>query len=1121
MPSAAPDVPGLAHIQSDSQATNTTANSPIQIGPAGVQGVVTLDVSVPDSIRAGDTIDYTYTYVNTGSTTATGLVVEAIWTNFSLAVNGSWQFCNPPNSCDVLAGSVQGPTVTKTSPSTTVSPRFAIGDLAPGQQGRFTVRLGTRRDIYPKTNQPVSRPAGSGNLYLNGASTPTSQDTAATLVIGPVLVLTKTANTTGKIYPTETGTFVVHVGNATGTGDSVNGQIRADARAATNIIVKDTFPAGGEFVSATGNPTVDTNAKTVTWTIAGPLNPGQTIDLQVVFKKLDVYIDCALLNNASLSATSAEYPLNGNTTYTIPGVGANIPLQIPMVIKSVAATPGSAVYGANGTITIVVQNFWNQPLTGVQLKYYVQSNATYTPGSASPAPTTAPDGTQPGGIVTWTFPMDAGSKTTPTEKTFTLGVVGGYTNAVQAGTGQAQLVAPAGVPSACIVSRAGWLGLTPRLKLTKTTDADPTTKLNGSYIVERGQEFNYIITVTNTGVAPATAVNITDLLPKETAANFRYVGGSATVPPTTVTDGFGGVIAWNGLSIPAGGTLEIRYRLIVDGRDYQQYCNLATAASGNETISYGQRSVCVKINPQILVTKTVDKTTANPGDTVRFTLTLANQENVPYQVGLYDKLGQFIFVNQESGTAGAPTPESQNALRWPLMTLQPGQQVQAVIIAQIPTTCVTRDYINEALFSIVDGVIQPIPAVTAKVHTTCGQIEYSKTSDRTTVSLQDRIVYTLAIRNAGASTATNVEVDDLLPQGFTFVGMEATSAILTVPTKQNTNDGRTKLIWTIPSIATNAAVNIKFIARSGDVVGDYDNLVTVPVGGKCVGACKSGTDGISYGYRIVTVQPLITMEPKITPTACALPGDKRTYHLSILNTNNHDYASTEVLLTLPFGLRYNKALNSTPAPTVSIANNGVSTVKWSGLRIPAKPANAFAAQVVLEVELQAGQVWGNLDTVVATSSPDGLIPRKDGVTDPTVQVCPTSPAIIVDVNRPYVSTGNDVLYQIMLANPTDSPFTATIEDQLPNNFSFLANVQGQASVSGNTLTWANVTVPAATNGVAGIVILQFTAHVNTAEKGATYTNTATVASSSVPLDTTYSSVAVRTASSTFLPFLRR
>lgn len=1112
--------PHQADIQVNPQANANPTNPLSVIGPMGVQGVVTLDVSVPDTIRAGDTIDYTYTYVNTGATIATGLVVEAIWTNFSLAVNGNWQFCNPSNTCDVLAGSVQGPTVTKSTGPTITTPRFTIGNLAPGQQGRFTVRLDTRNDIFPKTNQPVSRPAGSGNLYLNGASTPTSQDTAATLVIGPVLVLKKTATTTGKIYPTETGTFVVHIGNATNTGDNTNGQIRADARQATNIIIKDTFPQGGEFVSATGNPAVDTTAKTVTWTIAGPLAPGQTMDLQVVFKKLDVNIDCGLLNNGVLSVTSDEIPFNGNTRYTINGVGTNVPLQIPMVIKSVISTPGSAVYGSNGTLAIIVQNFWNQPLTGVKLNYFVQSNGSYMPGSAAPAPTTAPDGSQPGGTVTWTFNMPAGSKTTPTEATFSLGVAGGYDSAVQGGTGRAQLVAPAGVPSACIQPKDGRLGLNPRLKLTKTTDADPATKVGNTYFVERGQEFNYIIDVTNTGVAPATAVNITDLLPKETGANFRYVGGSATVPPTTVTDGLGGVIAWNGLSIPAGGSIQIRYRLIVDGRDFQAYCNTATATSGSEAISYGARSVCVKINPQILVTKTVDKATANPGDTVRFTLTLANQENVPYQVGLYDKLGDLIFVNQESGNAGQPQLLSK-ALSWPLMTLQPGQQVQAVIVATIPTICVTRDYINEVLFSIVDGLIQPIPPVTAKVRVNCGQIEYSKTSDRPIASLQDRIVYTLPIRNAGGTLVSNVEVDDLLPQGFTFVGMEGTSNILTPPTKQTTTDGRTKLIWTLPSIAANTTVNIKFIARSGDVVGDYDNFVTVPVGGKCVGSCKSGSDGILYGYRTVTVQPLITMEPKITPNTCALPGDKRTYQLTILNTNNHDYGSTEVLLTLPFGLRFNKVLNSTPTPLVTIANNGVSTIKWSDLRIPAKPANAFGSQVVLEIELQAGQVWGNLDTVVATTSPDGLIPRKDGVVDPTVQVCPTSPAITKDVNRLTVSTGNDLVYRIMLANPTDTAYTATVEDQLPNNFSFVANVQGQANVSGNTLTWANVAVPAATNGVAGVVILEFSAHVNSTEKGKTYTNTATATSPSVSVDPTYNSVTVRVTINSFLPMMRR
>jgi len=1130
---------GSADPAVDPWAENLPSGTPVPLNGAstedepvtatGVQGVVTLDVSVPDTVRPGDLLVYTYSYQNTGTSTASNVVLDAVWANYSATATtntGIWQYCDP-SPCNVLSGSVQGPAVTKTSDITS-GVRFQIGDLAAGQSGQFQIRLRSNKAVYPQTNKTITRPAGSGKLFLNGSSTPTSEDTANTMVIGPVLTLNKTVvDPNLKIYPGETAEFTIKVGNATGTGDSVGGQIRADARPATNIVLVDTFPGGGEFVSATGNPTVNTTAKTVTWTIAGPLNPGQSIEVRVVFRKGDNNISCERLNNSAYNVTSDEMPLRDTTNrYTVSGPAASVPIVTPLVIKSIVSNPTSVPYGSEATITIVVQNFWNQPLNGVQLHYDIQSNTFYVPNSATPGPSAAPTGADSGGRVTWTFNIGAGSKTAATESTFSLRVRGGYTTTIQSGTGRAQVIAPGGVPAACLKTRDGRVNLTPRLKLTKATDADVSTKLGNTYIVERNEEFSYNITVSNVGTTDATGVQILDELPDETAANFSYVVGSGTLDgaprqPDSIVNGFRGSLTWNNLTIPAGGTIVLRYRLVVDGRDYYSYCNFATVNSGVESITVvNQRLICVKINPQINVTKSVDRTNANPGEEVRFTLTLTNNEAVPYQVGLYDRLGSFEFVRQESGYA-TPQQPSSTTLQWPLTTVGAGQQVTAVIVARVPNVCVTRSYVNEALFTNNTDLIQPVPSVKVSVQVNCGSIEYSKTSDRASASLQDRLVYTLQVSNKGTTTGTNLSVIDLLPQGFTYVGLEATSDLKTEPSRQTTPQGQPRLTWTIPSLAPNATTRIKFIARSGDVVGVFDNLMTVTPGGKCVGSCKSGDDGVQYSYRSVTIQPLITMEPVISPTACALPGDKPVYRLSIVNTNTHDYASTNVTVTLPFGLNFVRAIGATPTPAVNISPLGVSTVKWSDLRIPAKPSGAFASQLVLEVELQVGQVFGDLSTVVQTTSPDGLIPRKDGVLDPAVQVCPSSPVVAKEASQHLVRVGGELMYQLLIANPNSSPLTATLTDQLPDELSFVANVQGQATVNGNLLTWSNLTVPAAVNGKAGTVVLQFKVRVVGAAEGARLSNTVAVASSSVPLDTSYDDVTVVVARSIFLPIVAR
>lgn len=1130
--SATPDAPAAPNFSPDK--------------PRLIQGVVTLVLSIdpsptrePNALRAGDYINYTYSYTNNSGQAASDVVIDATWSNFSQNNPGNdtnvFQFCDP-SPC--VAANVQGPAVTAVTPPADVNARFTVGTLAAGQSGQFTVRLRGNPNVYPRTGQQPARPAGSGRLYTSvaggrGPTTPTSDDTKNVLIVGPVLVLSASAVTTTTIYPTDTATYRIRIGNATGSGDQPGGTPREDARPANNIKIVNPFPLGTEFISATGNPVVDAAAKTVTWTLAGPLTPGQSVTVDVTFRRLDVNVgdgDCARVRNDVLNVTSNEMPVVGGVPLTVNRIeGAEVPVQVPMDIKSFSVTPNNPVFGTEGTVTIVVRNYWAQALTGVKLNYDIQTNGTYVINSATPAPTSAPAGTATGGRVTWTFDMAAGSKTTPTERSFTVRVRGGFTDQFTLGT--VQIIPPTGVPSACIRARDARINFIPRLTIVKYSDADPSTAPDGVYIVNRNQEFPYVIDVVNAGITEVTGINILDSIPSEQGANFSYIVGSSTIngttrAPNSFVDGLGGSIRWSGLTVPANSTLRIRYRLKVDGRDYYRYCNTVGVTTPPEQINFSYRNVCVKINPKIRVAKVTDptKTTAVPGEEVRFRLTLTNNETSVSRVGLYDFLGDFQFVRQESGYA---TPQvdstmgTNRGLMWPLIDMNPGQQVEAVIVARVPDVCATRDYTNEGMFHNATDVIRSVPGTTATVRVTCGKIEFFKQVDRQVVSLKDRLVYTLELRNTDASAAQNTVVEDLLPQGFTYVGLDGGSDMALPPTQSALPDGRTKLVWTIPTIAASTTYRVKFIARSGDIVGQFKNWFTVTPTAKCIDQCEQDNSGVTYATRSVTVQPLITMEPQINPTSCTQPGAKPVYRLTIVNTNNHDYTSTGVNVTLPFGLRFLRPMGNTPQPTVTINGVGQTIVNWSNMRIPAKPDNQVAAQVIFEMELEIGQVWGDLATVVSTTSPDGTIPRKEGVVNPTIPVCPASPSIAKEASKHVVRVGEEFLYQITLANTTASAVSVSVQDRLPGNFSFVANTVGTASVSGNTLTWTGVNVPAATNGKAGITILQFKVRVNTGAPGGIYPNTAVVLSSPITFSTTYSTINVRFPAVAFLPLGRK
>jgi uncharacterized repeat protein (TIGR01451 family) len=686
------------------------------------------------------------------------------------------------------------------------------------------------------------------------------------------------------------------------------------------------------------------------------------------------------------------------------------------------------------------------------------------------------------------------------------------------------------------------VGVNPRLSVSKY--ADSTDKvIDGKYIVKQGEVFPYLIEIRNDSSTDASGIQVIDTFPGNEGARFTYQVGSGSPPPSQINTTVPGSLVWTGLSVPAKSKITIRYRLIVEGINYFTYCNQVAVSLNQETINYGSNSVCVKINPQLNLTKKVISPTppdngsppvVQPGGEVTYQIELVNMESTSYNFGLGDWLDKLDFVSVVSSYSNQPPVFTDNnkTLRWPIVQLAPGASLKAVIKARVPSDCVNTTYQNVGFFYDTNSGYEPADRSLSRplVAVNCGKLQYDKYVNRDVASLQDRVYYGLRIRNDDGKEATNVVIKDVLPQGFTYEAMDTSGGLLTPPTSKTRADGRIELSWTAPKIAANTTLEIKYVARAALVVGDFYNWITV-ASGVCSGNCTTDTDGTVYSQKGIQIRPLITMEPKINTTACAVPGDTRTYTLSILNTNNIDYTNTSVVVELPLGLTFSRVLSSTTQPSVIIDNNGVSSVVWSNLRIRAKPDNVFATQYTLQIELKVGNVWGNLNTKVQTSSPDGAIPRKENVDDPTIPVCPGSPSIAKAAGRPTVDVGGKLMYQISLANPTGSPINnISVKDVLPKDMDYDSMETGaapQLSADKKTLTWT-VNLPAGTATNPGVVILRYRAKaLTTAAINSKQTNTVS-ATSSPALQTTVKGVNVTSATVTviktrtyYLPQIRK
>src|SRR5262245_33809701 len=95
------------------------------------------------------------------------------------------------------------------------------------------------------------------------------------------------------------------------------------------------------------------------------------------------------------------------------------------------------------------------------------------------------------------------------------------------------------------------------------------------------------------------------------------------------------------------------------------------------------------------------------------------------------------------------------------------------------------------------------PTIETQNITNQADLRLTKDVDDPTPDLGDNVVYTLVVTNDGAAGATNIEVEDVLPAGTSFVTFTAT---------QGTYDDMTS-IWTVGDLAVNGTATLTITAK--------------------------------------------------------------------------------------------------------------------------------------------------------------------------------------------------------------------------------------------------------------------------------------------------------------------
>ncbi len=354
------------------------------------------------------------------------------------------------------------------------------------------------------------------------------------------------------------------------------------------------------------------------------------------------------------------------------------------------------------------------------------------------------------------------------------------------------------------------------------------TALNQNEVYDVGSTVIFTVTVKNDGPANASGVMVKDLLPP----GFTYLTSSPTSGLYNYVTG-----VWNVGNI-ANGTdqsLDVYTRVNPPSGTVNEYTNTTEVIASNlpdpdstpnngviTEDDYDSLAINVAV-ADLSLEKTVSNKNANVNEVITFTLQLKNEgPSVATGVAVEDiiPLGYKNISNINNGGIF-----SLNTIKWVNLTVPVGGislTYQATVANPLGLESV--DYVN---ITQVTASNQFDPDSTPNndngdqseddedsefINIPSTDVAINKEVDKTDVPMGSQVIFTITAENLGNITATNVEVQDLLPKGYTFVDSALTSGTY------NPQTG----IWNIPSINSRALQTLTITVKVVDF-NDYLN----------------------------------------------------------------------------------------------------------------------------------------------------------------------------------------------------------------------------------------------------------------------------------------------------------
>ncbi|GAA0833223.1 fibronectin type III domain-containing protein [Streptosporangium amethystogenes subsp. fukuiense] len=1027
----------------------TTGSSPVTFrvvdaaGLAATQSATLVMVAGPlvmvktanaSSVVPGDTLTYTITVNNTGSSAFNG----ATLTDPLAGVLDDATY-NGDASANIGSVSVTGQSLTWTGnvpAGATVTIGYSVTVSNPGTGNKVLANAVTSSTVGSTCPSGGGDPRCSATVTVSGLSI-AKVASVATTTPGGTIGYTVTVTNNGQT-PYTGATFV----------DSMAGLL-------DDAVYNADATASGGSVSYTG--------PNLTWT--GNLAPGASANITYSATVRNPDGGDRTVSNTITSGTPGSTcpagnraaPCTATVTVLVPG------LTISSGADVATTTPGSVV-----NYTLTAANTGQTPYAGTGFTASlagVLDDATVN-GSLSATSGTVVDNLD--GTFTWTGNLAIGASVTIT----------GSVTVNDPDTGDRLL--RTAVTSAAPGNNCPAGNQAPGCFSTVTVLIPGLTivKSAGTSITTPGSVVNYTVAVTNTGQTAYTGATFADAL----GGVLDDATYNADAAATSGSVGFAGsALTWTG-NLAVGASATITYSVTVDDPDTGNRTltgTLTSATAGSNCPAGGGDPRCAGsvtvLVPRLTINTGAGVATTTPGGVVNYTTTLANTGQTPYTgiSAVFDVSAAFddvTYGGDLTASSGSVGISPGGSITWSGdIAIGATVTITGSVTVNDPDT--GDRILRGAVTSAAPGSTCPVVGASAPgcftlVTVLVPALTITNTADTRTTTPGGTVTYTTTVTNTGQSPYSGAQVTGQLAQVFNDAVYNGDATATTGTVAFAGSD----LTWTGDlAIGASATVTYSVTVRNPD---RGDKVMTNTAVSSAPGStCPAGSAGTGCVSVVTVLVPRLTIAAS-ADTGTTTPGATVGYTVTVTNSGETPYtgaAVTDLLTGVLDDATYNADAGATTG-TVTLAG---SDLGWTG-----DLAVGTSATITYSVTVNDPGTGDALLSSTAVSPTTGSNCPTGGTDSRCTVVVAVARLVIsqgyvgssatpgstIRLNATFTNTGKVPYTGISVSSPT----TGTVDDAVPNGDQTASS--GTLVLGATAITWTGNIPVGGTVTVTGTVI---------------------------------------------------